>query len=208
MSRTSAFLLGALGGLLPILVSLLAIDLAPIIDHLIDHSGGGLTTGNYIGYAIRVVVLLFLGGIVALLNSEVKQPLAIVQLGIAAPALVSSFINGATAKPNEVQRASFSIVSVAHAQEAPARLQVAGGLFSDVTAGFGMRLDGVAAANAERKAEAFRQTVPPAAIDSVPEGAGSYCMTAAGKVPGSTAPIGSPCKVQTQSGALSGFVAQ
>jgi hypothetical protein len=95
MSKRTAFFLGGLGGLLPVLASVLAVDLAPIIDH-----PGSLTLGNYLGYAIRVVVLIILGGTMALLNDEVRQPLTLVQLGIAAPALITAYINGAALAPN------------------------------------------------------------------------------------------------------------
>ena len=142
MSRTGAFLLGALGGLLPLLVTLLAIDLAPIIDN-----PKLLSFGNYCGYGVKVLVLVFLGGIVALLNSEVRQPFALVQLGIAAPALVTSFINGASGKPPASQHASYSIVSVAHAQEgSPSQrkeMQIAD-FWKDVGAGITTRLDNLA----------------------------------------------------------------
>jgi hypothetical protein len=143
MSRTSAFLLGALGGLLPILVSVLTVDLAAIIDH---HNA--LTLGNYLGYSIRVMVLLVLGGTVAVLNSEVRQPFSLVQLGIAAPALVTSFINGvppSNASPTQTSTAPpavhsyFSLVSTANAQEVTEqrRFRVAGGLLGDIVTGIG-----------------------------------------------------------------------
>jgi hypothetical protein len=63
-------------GLLLILVSLASIDIAPIVDHYKD-----LTLGIWVGYGVRVVVLVILGGVVALLNS-VQQPLTLVQAPI------------------------------------------------------------------------------------------------------------------------------
>jgi hypothetical protein len=179
MSRTEAFLLGGFGGLLPILVSALSVDLSPIIDH-----PDILTIGNYVGYAIRVVVLIVLGGAMALLNSEVRQPLAIVQLGIAAPALVTSVINAAPAKPLPVQHAYMSFISVANAQESrsPAgRIQFAGGFLADVAAGLGTRLDILGAQN-----RATPGIAPPT-------GVGNFCVTAIGRVPTTPNPIGSPC---------------
>jgi hypothetical protein len=187
MSRTGAFLLGAFGGLLPILVSALTVDLSPIIDH-----PGILTVGNYVGYGIRVLVLIVLGGAMALLNNEVKQPFAIVQLGIAAPALVTSFINAVPAKPLAVQHAYMSFISEANAQEstsAAPRIQLAGGWIGDVTAGIGTRLDNLAAQN-----RAAGSLVDP------PKGVGNVCVTAVGRVPTAPNRIGSQCSITTPSG--------
>jgi hypothetical protein len=197
MSRTGAFLLGAFGGLLPILVSALTVDLSPIIDH-----PGILTVGNYVGYGIRVLVLIVLGGAMALLNNEVKQPFAIVQLGIAAPALVTSFINAAPAKPLSVQHAYTSFISVANAQESTSmapRIQLAGGFLGDVSAGLGTRLDNLAAQN--RAAGSVPSIAPPT-------GVGSVCVTAVGRVPTTPNRIGSQCSVTTPAGTQYGFVGE
>ena len=48
MTRKEVFFFGAVGGILPILVSILSIDLSPIIDH-----PGSLSLGNYIGFGLR-----------------------------------------------------------------------------------------------------------------------------------------------------------
>jgi hypothetical protein len=219
VSRTGAFLLGALGGLLPILVSLLTIDLAPIIDH-----PDALSFGNYCGYCIRVLVLLLLGGAMALLNNEVKHPFAIVQLGIAAPALVTSFIHGAPGRLPPVQHAFFSIVSVANAQEQfsePKKLQLAEGFLSDVFKGAGVRLDDVA--NANRAADAFNRPLgaPSNGVVNNAVGAnypqtmgvppssqlGNYCFTQAGAFgPGPYQPVGAPCTANTFYGQIMGQI--
>lgn len=89
MPRWKVFALGALGGSLPILVSLASADLATFFDHI-----STLTTGNILGYCLKSFVLILLGGTLAALNSEVTQPMSLVQLGIAAPALIASAING------------------------------------------------------------------------------------------------------------------
>ncbi len=139
MSRTNMFLLGCLGGAIPLIVNLLSVDLAPIIDH-----PGNLTLGNYVGYAIRIVALVVLGGIVAALNTGVTNVLSLVQLGMAAPAIVASYINGATpAVHNNAPRVGSYIVSPAFAGEPSSKttFRVAGDFWSDVGAGFGTRLD-------------------------------------------------------------------
>jgi hypothetical protein len=134
LSRAAIFGLGALGGGLPILVSLLAVDLPTVIS---DHS---LTIGNLLGYAIRLGILIFLGGVVAMLNSDVKQPLSLVQLGIAAPALVSAYINGAPPPKAELGH-SYLAISSAWAGELDANHPVAtAGFLDDVAKGIGTNL--------------------------------------------------------------------
>jgi hypothetical protein len=76
-SAMGRFGIGGLGGLLPILVGLLTIDIATIIDHRET-----LTLGIYVGYSLRVTILFVLGGIVALLNSDVTKPWTLLQLGL------------------------------------------------------------------------------------------------------------------------------
>jgi hypothetical protein len=89
MSYSRKFIIGGLGALLPVLVSLLAIDIAGVVDHWKE-----ITVGTYVGYVLRDLILFVLGGVIAALNTEVTKPLTLVQLGIAAPALITSFING------------------------------------------------------------------------------------------------------------------
>jgi hypothetical protein len=91
MTRKEVFFFGAIGGVMPILVTIISVDLSPIIDN-----PDSLTLGNYIGFGLRVVALIIAGGVVALMNCNVKTPLTpvtLVQLGITAPALLTSFIN-------------------------------------------------------------------------------------------------------------------
>jgi hypothetical protein len=91
MTRKEVFFFGAIGGVMPILVTIISVDLSPIIDN-----PDSLTLGNYIGFGLRVVALIIAGGVVALMNCNVKTPLTpvtLVQLGVTAPALLTSFIN-------------------------------------------------------------------------------------------------------------------
>lgn len=88
MTATKRFFIGASGALLPLLVTLIAFDAAPLIDH-----PENLTLGICLGAFIRYVALFVLGGVVAALNSRETRPITLVQLGISAPALVSSFVN-------------------------------------------------------------------------------------------------------------------
>lgn len=191
MTRKEVFFFGAVGGVLPILVSILSIDLSPIIDH-----PDSLTLGNYIGFGLRVVALIVAGGVVALMNSNVKTPLTpvtLVQLGVTAPALLTSFINAggpgkeANAALSRHAGAPFAIVSVANAAEVSPqnRIQIAqSSVFKDIGAGFSTRLDSVSRANqANQKL-------------------GTFCVTSQGKspLPGPAAPIGSECSTGGQKG--------
>jgi hypothetical protein len=150
MSRQDRFFLGAIGGLLPVLATLVAVDLSSI-QALIDNHG--ITEGLVVGYSIRVVGLFALGGIMAAINTATKDPIALVQIGIAAPALVTSYLSGAAITKNQpnqpLHAATFSFgISVAHAQQpSNNKVQFAGGFLSDVvngiTPGLGKQLDDI-----------------------------------------------------------------
>jgi hypothetical protein len=191
MTRRDVFFFGAVGGILPILVNIFTIDLSPIIDH-----PDSLTLGNYIGFGLRVVALLIAGGVVALMNTNLRTPLkpfTLIQLGVTAPALLTSLINAqtpvkeASAALSRHASAPFAIVSVANAAEVSPqpRIQLAeSNVFKDIGAGFSTRLDSVSRANqANQKL-------------------GTFCVTSQGKtpLPGSAAPIGSECANGGQKG--------
>lgn len=205
MTKLTSFALGSLGGLLPILASLVTIDLAPLFDQ-----GSLLTMGNCVGYGIRVCALLVLGGTMAALNAEVTQPLALVQLGIAAPALITSYINAAPLPPpKKAPTASLTLISPAQAGEADTgRVQLAGGWLSEVTKGMALRLDNIEASN--RKLVTERATNNPASpmvlyppVPSPPDGFGAYCGTADGRFgPGPVNQVGMSCSVPSSGGGV------
>jgi hypothetical protein len=214
MSRVAIFSLGGLGGLLPVLASLLAVDLASVIDH-----ANTLTLGNYLGYGIRVAVLILLGGIMALLNDEVRQPLTLVQLGIAAPALITAYINGAALTPNNPQQhprvaLPITFVAPAKADEADSHRStvVVGGFLSDVFKGVTLPLPKIEDLNKQIGTPQVSPSprIPPSVYPDVPapqSGMGVYCTTPAGRFgPGPTKPLGSPCVVNSAEGELNGRV--
>src|SRR5215213_3012020 len=137
MSNTRRFWIGGAGALLPLLVTLLAVDLANIIDHYRDYS-----FGTYVGTSLRYLALFGLGGVVAALNSDEIQPIKLVQLGIAAPALIASYVNAQPPKIQTVQhlplvnsQLSLAFVGSAYAGDAaPERVRTyqMAGFFSDV----------------------------------------------------------------------------
>jgi hypothetical protein len=119
MTSSTRFWIGGGGAMLPLLVTLLAVDLGPLIDHPTV-----LSVGTYVGAGIRYIVLFAIGGIVAALNSDEVKPVKLVQLGIAAPALISTYVNAQPpkqpiAQPPAARVGMYSIdlVSSAHASE-------------------------------------------------------------------------------------------
>ena len=129
MSALQRFAIGGLGGLLPLVVSFLSFDPATVITHLAT-----LTLGIYVGYFIKTIVLFVLGGTLAAL-SDSATPWTLVQLGIAAPALITSYINGAgVSGPVEggmhatssiaIISSAYAAISSAYAAEAPADVPI------------------------------------------------------------------------------------
>jgi hypothetical protein len=135
MTKIARFGIGGLGGLLPVLASLLAVDLAAIAA-IVDHNET-VSIGLCVGYGLRVTILFTLGGVMAVLNSEIQNPLALVQIGIAAPALITSFVSGAAL--NQTQRPFrqvISLVSTAFAAEVASDSGVIrSGFLNDVVGG-------------------------------------------------------------------------
>ena len=139
MTPQKRFLIGGGGALMPVLVSFLAIDIGAALSN--DEN---LTTANIIGIAIRYVILFLVGGVVAYLHEDEHKPFKLFELGIAAPALITSLITaqGLAANPNstadnQTTSINLSLIGAAYAssQDAPKQIILAGGFFSDVIKG-------------------------------------------------------------------------
>ncbi len=85
MKTSKKILLGGLGALSPIIMNLLVVDLEVLLLNL--------TIFSILGYMIRVIVLFYLGGIVAFLHKDENSPVKIFELGIVAPALITALLN-------------------------------------------------------------------------------------------------------------------
>lgn len=139
MTSYKRFFLGGGGALMPVLVSLLAIDIGATLD-----TEANLTTGNIIGFAVRYLILFLVGGLVAYLHEEEKKPFKLFELGIAAPALITSLITAQGVVANTTSPISsstsfnFSIISSAYADTDP-------GVSEEVIVAWGLGdiLDGV-----------------------------------------------------------------
>lgn len=86
MDARQRIFLGSIGGITPYLVTLLSIDFKSAV--------GSYETLDWIGLAVRCLVLMFLGSLVAFLHKSEKEQFKVFQLGLAAPALLATFING------------------------------------------------------------------------------------------------------------------
>lgn len=86
MTMRQKMILGGVGAVTPLALNLLVVDQLAL---------GNLTILAFIGYALRVAVLVGLGSLVVYLNNDENNRVRIYQLGLAAPALVTALLNGA-----------------------------------------------------------------------------------------------------------------
>ena len=137
MTPRKRFLFGGTGALLPVLVSILTLDINAYLSdpEALMHAAPGII--------IRYALLFFLGGFITYLHDDEDKPFKLVELGIAAPALISSLVAGHAAvnsSPAQVGNdrhaavLDFSIISSANA-ESSEKLQIGGGFFSDILKG-------------------------------------------------------------------------
>ncbi len=85
MSTQKKILFGGLGALTPIIMNLLVVDLNVLLVKV--------TWLALAAYLIRVVILFYLGGLVAYLHKDENSPLKLFELGVAAPALITALLN-------------------------------------------------------------------------------------------------------------------
>ncbi len=85
MTTKKKICIGGLGALTPIILNLLVVDMNVLYINLSIFAA--------LGYLIRVVVLFYLGGLVAFLHKDETMPVKIFELGIVAPALITALIN-------------------------------------------------------------------------------------------------------------------
>ncbi len=117
MPGKKRFLLGGIGALLPILLSIAIADAARIGEYIADQPY------ELLGYVIRTATLFALGGVWAYVQSSEMQPLKVLQLGVVAPAMLTVMVNGANVadmrgdEPDGL--ASLQIISSAYAQTLP-----------------------------------------------------------------------------------------
>jgi SPOR domain len=104
--------IGGLGALTPILVNLLVVDLELVFSKL--------TTLVFLGYALRVLFLFYLGGLYAYLHKKENDAVRIFELGIVAPALIISIVNGTNAIRVDLRATPVNRQAVTESAGAPA----------------------------------------------------------------------------------------
>ena len=183
MTRREVFFFGAIGGIVPILVSILTIDFAPIIDH-----PESLTLGNYVGYGrgLSDFSLPVASSPFSTLGQDIRSRWS--NFASRRRRFCTSYINAASpaARPQSAL-APFAIVSVANAAEisSQAGIRFADGGFSavlkDIRAGVGTRLDAVEPG--QQQPRKFLRDI-----------------TGKSSLPGPAAQIGSSCSIGGQTG--------
>jgi SPOR domain len=118
MSNYERFLIGGIGALAPVLMFLVSVDWERYIVNA--------TTLTVVGYSVRVLILFFIGGFVAYLHNDERQPVKLFELGLGAPALIAGAITSSLVPTPAGQissgtrlGAAFSIVDAAFAQPEP-----------------------------------------------------------------------------------------
>ena len=115
MKTQNKIFIGGLGALTPIILNLLVIEFEVLLLKL--------TLFAILGYLIRVIVLFYLGGLIAYLHKDENSPVKIFELGIVAPALITAMLNAGqidvpkTTLPTEGSAtSSIMFISSAYAQ--------------------------------------------------------------------------------------------
>lgn len=115
MNTRKKIMIGGLGALTPVIMNLLIVDLNVLLVKF--------TSLAFLGYVIRVVILFYLGGLVAFLHKDENSPIKIFELGILAPALITAMLNAghvpiikAPPQTAETSAASFSFIPSVYAQ--------------------------------------------------------------------------------------------
>jgi hypothetical protein len=90
-------MMGGLGALTPIALNLLAVDLKTTF--------ATISVFVLLGYTLRVVILFYLGGLVAFLHRDENKPIKLFELGIVAPALLTTLLSAAGVESHKATNA-------------------------------------------------------------------------------------------------------
>jgi hypothetical protein len=105
MDFKQRLLIGCLGALAPILVNLCVVDFQTVLPNLLPLEA--------LSYTVRLVALCASACLVVYLNSDEARPVKLFQLGVMAPAMLTSMLNGA-AVANKTPSVAFSTPPAQH----------------------------------------------------------------------------------------------
>ena len=114
LSTGEKVLIGALGGLSAVCVKFLGQDYNTLIEHGANLSADQLFAMK-IGYGVLTPILVFLGALLAWVSEEPNR-LKLLAIGIAAPALITTW-SGGTKSSDTAMNLSFNLISPAYAIE-------------------------------------------------------------------------------------------
>ena len=119
LSTPAKLTIGALGGLAPLMASLVLADSTTVATALESFSTGDRF--ELAGYVVRILTLTALGAFWAYLHRTEYEPFKVFQLGVVAPAMITGVINAANVErardpaPEPVATISFSLIPEAYA---------------------------------------------------------------------------------------------
>lgn len=122
MTARDRIAIGGLGGVAPVLVNLIVVDMV--------SSLAGFTLIVGLAYAVRVLAMVGAGAIAGWLHEDEVKPTKVFQLGMVAPALLTGMMNGAALRMDAVKheaahtQTSWSFFVPLHAQVAAAAFQL------------------------------------------------------------------------------------
>jgi len=118
MDLKQRLFIGCLGALAPILVNLYVVDFQTVLPNVLPLEA--------LSYAVRLVALCLSACLVVYLNSDEARPVKLFQLGVMAPAMLTSMLNGAaianktpSAAPPAAPAHTWLLVPEANAQPSP-----------------------------------------------------------------------------------------
>jgi len=129
MTSMQRFLYGGIGALMPVLVTIVSLDLAHTFS-----KPDAFSTANIIGFGIRYLFLFVIGGIFAYFHTDEEKAFKLFEIGIAAPALITSIITAnavkvpgqETAAPQTKTGSAFVLISSANAADSRAQVPAKG----------------------------------------------------------------------------------
>ena len=132
MSKRQRFILGGIGGLMPIVLFVVN----GTLQQSFNLNGSAVSIAACVSFLLRMAAMFVLGGGVVFLYPEVKQQAKILQLGLSAPALVAGLMTAGAPKTivPPTQNSAMALIPVVYAQAAAPKPAPPTGLTASVAA--------------------------------------------------------------------------